>query len=35
MEEQELLEILSQCEDEGSGGSGTPPWHTVSHMTIM
>ena len=30
MEEPELLEILSQCEDEGSR---SPPWHSVSHMT--
>ena len=32
MGEPELLDLLSQYEDEG--GRATPPWHSVSHMTI-
>ena len=32
MDEHELLDLLSQCEDSESGA--TPPWHSVSHMTV-
>ena len=32
MGEPELLDLLSQYEDEGGGA--TPPWHSVSHMTV-